>query len=56
MYRFTTLAALLALLALSPVMTGCDSGKGGTERKSITAPPATNPVGTGMDVKAEMPK
>ncbi len=56
MFRSTILAALLALLATAAVMTGCDSGKGGTERKTITGPPPSDAQKTAPAIEFGGPK
>ena len=41
MFRFTTLAMLLALAFTTAVLTGCDSGGKGSSLKNPVAPPSS---------------
>ena len=56
MLRLTTLAALLALLVTTAVMTGCDSKSGASQQKSTLAPPPSEATKTGNEGKFEIPK
>lgn len=56
MFRFTTLAAVAIFALTTALMTGCDSGKGGSSPRGSSAPPTSEQKIAAPGVPTEPPK